>query len=159
VVDYYGLACRLLTPHGFLMRPLLNGGTLGGRQGETKLPMAVLQSAHVLAVPDLKRSGDFYSRVLGFEVHEMGDPGWRLFVNGPCRIMAGECPDAMPAERLGDHSYVAYLTVNDVDAYHQQASAAGAELVKSLRDEPWGMREFGLRTVDGHRIMVGQRLR
>jgi uncharacterized glyoxalase superfamily protein PhnB len=32
---------------------------------------------------------------------------------------------------------------------------AGAEIVKPLRTEPWGMREFGLRTADGHRIMVG----
>jgi len=33
---------------------------------------------------------------------------------------------------------------------------AGAELIKELRSEPWGMREFGVRTVDGHRIMFGQ---
>jgi predicted enzyme related to lactoylglutathione lyase len=121
--------------------------------------MAVSQSTHVLAVPDLTRSGEFYSRVLGFEVHEMGDSGWRLFVNGRCRIMAGQCPDALPAEQLGDHSYFAYLTVDDVGAYHQRASENGAELLKPLRDEPWGMREFGLRTIDGHRIMVGQPLR
>jgi hypothetical protein len=31
VVQYYGLAHRQLLPSGFLMRPLLNGGTLGGR--------------------------------------------------------------------------------------------------------------------------------
>jgi len=121
--------------------------------------MTVSQSTHVLAVPDLERSGEFYSRALGFEVHEIGDPGWRLFVNGQCRMMAGECPDALPAERLGDHSYVAYLTVDNVDDYYRRAGHAGAEFVKPLRDEPWGMREFGLRTVDGHRIMVGQRTR
>jgi uncharacterized glyoxalase superfamily protein PhnB len=48
--------------------------------------------------------------------------------------------------------------VDDVAAYHERAVASGAELVKPLRDEPWGMREFALRTVDGHRIMVGQEL-
>jgi len=26
---------------------------------------------------------------------------------------------------------------------------------EALRDEPWGMREFGLRTADGHRLMIG----
>jgi hypothetical protein len=31
--------------------------------------------------------------------------------------------------------------------------------VKPLASEPWGMREFGLRTVDGHRIMIGQDLK
>jgi len=75
----------------------------------------------------LKRSGDFYSRALGFEVRQMGDPGWRLFDN--------------------------------VDEYHQRARDAGAELTKPLRDEPWGLREFGLRTIDGHRLMVGQVIR
>jgi uncharacterized glyoxalase superfamily protein PhnB len=33
--------------------------------------------------------------------------------------------------------------------------AAGADVVKPLRDEPWGMREFGLRTACGHRLMIG----
>ena len=28
--------------------------------------------------------------------------------------------------------------------------------MKPLRDEPWGLREFGLRTVNGHRLMFGQ---
>ena len=117
----------------------------------------ITRHAYVLAVPDLARSGAFYRDALGFTVHEMGDPGWRMFVKDECRIMAGACPDALPAQQLGDHSYFAYLTVDDVDAYHARAVRAGAEVTKPLRDEPWGMREFGLRTVDGHRLMVGSR--
>ena len=113
---------------------------------------------YVLAVPDLERSAAFYRDVLGFTVHEMGDPGWRMFIRDGCRIMAGACPDAMPAAQTGEHSYFAYLDVTDVEAWHARAAAAGAEFVKPLRDEPWGMREFGLRTADGHRIMIGQEL-
>jgi hypothetical protein len=37
-------------------------------------------------------------------------------------------------------------------------TARGAALIKPLRDEPWPMRELGVRTVDGHRMMFGQRL-
>ena len=29
--------------------------------------------------------------------------------------MAGHCPDSIPARDLGDHSYFAYLVVDDVD--------------------------------------------
>lgn len=113
---------------------------------------------YVLAVPDLARSGEFYRDVLGFAVHETGDAGWRFFVQDSCRIMAGgECPDALPASEIGDHSYFGYLVVDRVDAYYERAVARGAEIVKPLRDEPWGMREFGLRTVDGHRLMIGSR--
>jgi uncharacterized glyoxalase superfamily protein PhnB len=69
--------------------------------------------------------------------------------------MAGECRDAIPAADIGYHSYFAYLMVDDVEPWHRRAVDAGAEIVKPLRTEPWGMREFGLRTADGHRIMVG----
>jgi predicted enzyme related to lactoylglutathione lyase len=118
--------------------------------------MPILRTAFVLAVPDLERSAAFYRDVLGFEVREIGDPGWRLYVRDACRIMAGECPDAIPPAQLGDHSYFAYLTVDDVDALHEKVKASGAEVVKALASEPWGMREFAIRTVDGHRIMFGQ---
>ena len=113
---------------------------------------------YVLAVPDLERSAGFYRDVLGFTVHEMGDPGWRMFIRDGCRIMAGACPDAMPAADTGFHSWFGYLQVDDADAWHARALAAGAEITKALKDEPWGMREFGLRTVDGHRLMVGHAL-
>jgi catechol 2,3-dioxygenase-like lactoylglutathione lyase family enzyme len=116
----------------------------------------IVEALHVIAVPDLARSLAFYRDVLGFEIREMGDPGWRLYVAGACHIMAGECRDALPPGELGDHSYFAYLVVDDVDAFH--AGIAGrAEITKAPRDEPWHMRELGLRTVDGHRIMIGQR--
>lgn len=118
----------------------------------------IRQSRFVIAVRDLAATADFYRDALGFEIHEFGDPGWRLLKKNSCEIMAGECPDAPPAGTLGDHSYFAYLVVDDVDACCEQARRAGAELVKPLQDEPWGMREFGVRTVDGHRIMLGQEL-
>jgi uncharacterized glyoxalase superfamily protein PhnB len=72
--------------------------------------------------------------------------------------MAGECPGAVPPRQLGHHSYFGYLVVDDADAYHEHVLSAGGEIVKPLTTEPWGMREFGLQTVDGHRIMIGQDL-
>jgi predicted enzyme related to lactoylglutathione lyase len=108
---------------------------------------------YVIAVPNLDASAAYYQSVLGFDVREIGDPGWRFFERDGCVIMAGECPDAIPPSDLGDHSYFAYILLDDVDAYYRRVTAAGASPVKDLRTEPWGMREFGVRTVDGHRIM------
>jgi catechol 2,3-dioxygenase-like lactoylglutathione lyase family enzyme len=112
---------------------------------------------YVLAVPDLARSSAFYRDVLGFSVQEMAK-GWLLYVKDSCRIMAGECPDAIAPRDLGDHSYFGYLVVDRVDEYYERAVAARTEIVKPLRNEPWGMREFGLRTADGHRLMIGREL-
>ena len=110
---------------------------------------------YVIAVPDLARSSAYYRDVLGFQLHEIGDPGWRFYERDACRILAGECPDAIPPGELGDHSYFAYVLSDRIDSLFSELTARGAQLTKPLRDEPWGMREFGIRTVDGHRIMFG----
>lgn len=118
----------------------------------------IQSTLYVLAVPDLEKSGKFYRDVLGFAVHDIDDPGWRMLVNGNCCIMIGHCPDAIPPSELGDHSYFGYFIVDDVDRYYDRVVASGTEIIKALQNEPWGMREFGLRTVDGHRIILGQDL-
>ncbi len=118
----------------------------------------IQRTLYVLAVSDLTASSEYYRDVLGFEVHEIGDPGWRMFTRDGCKIMVGECPDATPPGELGDHSYFGYFVVDDVDAYYQSIVANGGAVTKPLRDEPWGMREFGVRTIDGHRVMIGQEI-
>lgn len=109
----------------------------------------------VLAVRDLAASTAFYRDMLGcrldFEV-----PGWSFLSRGRFQVMLGECPDAMPAAQTGDHSYFAYVTVDDVDALYGELAAKAVEGVQDVADKPWGMREFGIRTPDGHRIMFGQ---
>ena len=72
--------------------------------------------------------------------------------------MAGECRDAMAVADTGDQSYFAYLVIDDADAFLARVTAAGADICKAIASEPWGMREFGTRTVDGHRMMIGQDL-
>lgn len=120
--------------------------------------LTVTRSMFVIAVPDLERSAQFYRDVLGFEVSEVGDPGWRMYDLGACRMLVGECPDAIAPREIGDHSYFAYLIVEEIDDYYAALREKGVELVKTLRDEPWAMREFGIRTIDGHRIMFGERV-
>jgi predicted enzyme related to lactoylglutathione lyase len=115
----------------------------------------ISKTAFVIAVPDLKASAKFYRDVLGFTIHEISDPGWLFYRSGHCTIMAGECPNAIPPRQLGDHSYFAYLHIDDIDSFYASVCASGAEICKTIRDEPWGMREFGVVTVDGQRITFG----
>jgi uncharacterized glyoxalase superfamily protein PhnB len=110
----------------------------------------------VLAVHDLERSSAWYRDVLGCDIEDPDPGNWRFCRAGAVIFMLGRCPDVPPASELGDHSYVAYLNVDDVDAFHARALAAGAEVLKAPKDESWGMRELGLRSPDGHRFMFGQ---
>ncbi len=119
----------------------------------------ITRTRFVIAVPDLKISSAFYRDVLGFTIHTVPDPGWLFYTLGECMIMAGECRDAIPPSKLGDHAYFARLEMDDVDSYYESVRSKGAKIGKTLRDEPWGMREFGLTTADGHRIMVAAPLK
>jgi uncharacterized glyoxalase superfamily protein PhnB len=109
----------------------------------------------VLAVHDLARSSVWYERVLACESAEIDGGGWVFCRQGAVTFMLGLCPDVVPATDIGDHSYVAYLRVDDVDAFHRRAVDAGAEVLKAPKDEPWGMREMAVRSPDGHRYMLG----
>lgn len=120
--------------------------------------MQIERSNPVLAVHDLERSAEWYRRVLGC-TRSNPDPGnWVFCTKGTVTFMLGRCPDVPPASSLGDHSYVAYLIVDQVDDFYANALAEDAEILKPPTDEPWGRREMALRSPDGHRFMLGQSL-
>ncbi|MBT2325871.1 VOC family protein [Variovorax paradoxus] len=114
------------------------------------------QPRFVIAVQDLACSAAYYRDVLGFSIGWNDVPGWRLYTRDACTIMAGECPDVPSARELGEHSYMAYVEVQDLNGLHVELAARGVQVVKALRTENWGMREFGIETVDGHRVMFGE---
>lgn len=115
----------------------------------------ILQNHYVLAVHDLKESAGFFVDNLGFKV-TAEPPGWVFVEKDNCMIMLGECQDAMPAGDLGDHSYFGYLRVDDAAGYYEELKSRGVGMSSPISDKPWGMREFGLRTPEGHRLMIGQ---
>ena len=45
---------------------------------------------------------------------------------------------------------VVYVAVEDPDAHHDRAVAAGAELVMGLTDQDYGSREFAVRDAEGN---------
>ena len=118
----------------------------------------ILRTRFVIAVHDLQKSSAFYRDVLDFSIHSVPHPGFLFYTSGACTIWAGQCPDALPPAELGDHSYFAYLEIDDINSFYDSVRAKGAKISKTICDEPWGMREFGVVTVDGHRIMFASRL-
>lgn len=111
----------------------------------------------VLAVNDLDASAAWYREALGMSL-DFTAPGWVFLSRGAFRLMLGHCADATPPAQLGDHNWFAYVTVADVDGLYAEYDARGVAFTQRLATKPWGMREFGVRTPDGHRIMFGQEL-
>ena len=119
----------------------------------------IVNSRCVLAVRDLKVSTQYYKEILGFRQDPVEAVGWSFLSRDNFRVMLGECPDANPASELGDHAYFAYWNVEDVDQFYREVADRGALVTSEPTDKPWGLREFGLRTPDGHRITCGESIR
>ena len=50
------------------------------------------------------------------------------------------------------------VVVDDVDSCHDELRARGADIVEPLADRPYGMRDFNVRTPDGHLLIFSQPL-
>lgn len=115
----------------------------------------IIKNHHVLAVHDARDTARFFVEKLGFKVSAEPD-GWVFVSKDDCTIMLGECPDDIHPSDLGSHSYFAYLRVDDVDGYYAELEANGVALPSPPADKPWGMREFPVRTPEGHRLTIGE---
>jgi uncharacterized glyoxalase superfamily protein PhnB len=118
---------------------------------------SLLSARFVLAVLHLERSSTYYQSQLGLAL-DFTAPGWAFLSRDAFRLMLGECTGAIPPGELGDHSYYAYVTVANADALYAEWQGREVEFTQTIADKPWGMREFGIRTIDGHRLMFGQEL-
>jgi uncharacterized glyoxalase superfamily protein PhnB len=116
----------------------------------------IVDSRCVLAVRDLELSTRYYVDVLGFRKDPIDAEGWSFLTRDRFRVMLGECVDERPAGELGNHSYFAYWNVEGVDELFRELVAKGAIVSSKPTDKPWGLREFGLSTPDGHRIVCGE---
>jgi uncharacterized glyoxalase superfamily protein PhnB len=114
-------------------------------------------SRYVLAVNNLATSADFYKNKLGFQtLWEEG--GWHFLIRDDIKIMLGECPNDKPASEINSHSYFAYLEVDNIDMLYKEYQSKGVEVLSSIENKPWGQREFSIRTIDGHRITLGEKV-
>lgn len=115
----------------------------------------VIHTRHVLAVKDLAVSAAYFVDKLGFE-RDFTAPGWEFLSFGIFKVMLGECSDAMWAHETGDHSWFAHALVENVDEVYDEFRERGAEMISTIKTQPWGIRDFCVKTPDGHRIVFGQ---
>ncbi|MDD7939437.1 VOC family protein [Actinomycetospora lutea] len=95
-----------------------------------------------LAVDDPAADAPFWTGLLGLETPM--DMGWVVnHRSGTSQVQLISRDATAPED-----SRVS-VEVDDVDAVHEQAVAAGYEIVHPLTDEPWGVRRFFVRTPQG----------
>lgn len=116
----------------------------------------ITSTRYVLAVKDLKKSANYYINQLGFKTWWSGE-GWHFLRRGNFMVMLGECPDDRSAFETRNHSYFAYIDIENIDLLYNEYLLKDIEM-GTLEDKPWGQREFAITTIDGHRIMFGEEI-
>lgn len=120
--------------------------------------MDIRRAMPVIKTDQPAEARSFYEGFLGFRV-AMDEDGMLMLASTSTPttqlIIAWESPTAVDPELLAvDVS----IEVADVDAAHAQARADGYEIVRDLRDEPWGIRRFFARDPAGRTINIASHL-
>jgi uncharacterized glyoxalase superfamily protein PhnB len=114
----------------------------------TSDPPQFVQGAPVLHVADVAAAAAFYRDVLGFTC-DFGDETYAVVWRDNSAIHFVR-DSGQPS---GVHLF---QWVKDVDAYYKEIVGRGAVVTMEPTDQPYGIRELGLRDVNGVAIVFGQ---
>jgi uncharacterized glyoxalase superfamily protein PhnB len=116
----------------------------------TASPVRLTKSEAVFAVSDVRETIAFFRNVLGFESDWLwGDPpvhggaAWGKF-----QVMFSKRPEL--AAKIEGHSH--YFFVDDVDSLYERHKSAGANIIRDIQNQPWGVREYTLREINGYHL-------
>lgn len=101
---------------------------------------------------DPVKAMDWLERAFGFERHavETDDQGHPVHIEmryGTGILMISEAGKGAGA---GAGNAGMYVAVDDPDAHHDRAKAAGAEIIRELVDQSYGSREYAARDLEGN---------
>ena len=120
--------------------------------------MEIRRAIPVVKTDDPEGTRAFYEGLLGFRV-AMEQDGMLMFASTSTPttqvIVAWESPTAFDPDVL---SIDMSIEVEDIDGAYESARAAGYEIVREIRDEPWGIRRFFVRDPSGRTINVNHHL-
>lgn len=111
--------------------------------------------AAMLPVKDMAKAYTFYSGLLGLsKVFENGNPVGFMIL----RRDQGELHLTLQPNHKAAPFNVAHFMVDDVDRLHAVCVAHGLRIIKSLKNQEYGLRAFVFEDPDGNRIDVGQQI-
>lgn len=99
-----------------------------------------------LPVRDVARAQNHYRDVLGFEI------GWMY--PGDVIGSVHRAPAVIFFRRHNEpfEPAVHWIFAQDVDATYAELKASGANIVEPLEKKPWGLTQFTVEDLDGHRF-------
>jgi predicted enzyme related to lactoylglutathione lyase len=111
-------------------------------------PDQFVQGAPVLHVPDVPATAAFYRDLLGF-TWDFGDDTYAVVWRDNSAIH-------FVRDENGPRGVHLFQWVRNVDAYYKEIIDRGVEVTAEPADQPYGLREFGVRDINGVGIVFGQ---
>lgn len=112
-------------------------------------------SGYTINVKNIKKTIAFYE-TLGFECRKQDAAHATVYSNWfwiDCLVIG---KDARAKAEKADGLQV-YLSVDDVDAFHEYLLAQKIKPASKPQDQPWGNREFLVRDPDGYNLVIFKR--
>ena len=111
--------------------------------------------APCIAVSNVEKSVAFYASMLGMrKTFENGNPvGFVIMKKDRAELHL-----SLRRDKESSTHNVAHLKVSDANALYNHLSNSGVRIIKGLRDQQYGLRDFVIADPDGNRIDIGQPL-
>ena len=99
-----------------------------------------------LPVADVEEAQRYYRDILGFEIGWL-DPGKEIGA-----VSRGSVAIFFRRRQAPFEPAVHWIFAEDVDATYEELRSSGAKIVEPLEQKPWGLRQFTVEDLDGHRF-------
>jgi catechol 2,3-dioxygenase-like lactoylglutathione lyase family enzyme len=113
-------------------------------------------------VDDVVKTANFYRDRLGFSYQRFwGDPpGFTMVHRSGIVIMLGRVQhpgQSRPNNSVGPREglWDAYVWVDDADALYDEFRSKGVNIARTIRDAPYGCRDFDIEDCNGYRLCFG----
>ena len=98
-----------------------------------------------LPVRDVERAQQHYRDALGFEIRWLHEGEIGAVSRGEVAIFFRKSTRPFAA-------VVHWVFADDIDATYKELQSLGANIVEPLEQKPWGLRQFTVEDIDGHRF-------
>ena len=118
----------------------------------------------LLAVSNIKNTIEFYKNVLGFKigmvVPDADNPEYADLSKDGMVLMFIPAKDHSigSGEKLGIGVYLYMEIDGNIDEYYAELKNKGVNIVVDIKDEPFGVRDFTVKDIDGYQLTFNKRL-
>ena len=125
----------------------------------TEAATRVLGASPILLVADVVKAARYYADALGFRAPRFwGEPPtFCIPQRDHCMVMLNQVGAGTTFRPNADYDgrFDVYFAVENVDGLFAEFRENGADIVCEPEDQPYGMRDFQVRDLDGHLLAFG----